>query len=127
METWLMGLLITFYDFLLTHVETPVAWGPHIIDTTDIAVATSLTKKQRTSLKGLGSNPGEDMDVCKCTVPSRHGGTLNSRRAANLLVRLVEGEERWEASDHPPECSPSNFMWNRVKSYCHLHGAQSYG
>ncbi|GFX16567.1 uncharacterized protein TNCV_23381 [Trichonephila clavipes] len=31
----------------------------------------------------LGSNPGEDMDVCKCIVPS--------------LVRLVEGEERWEA------------------------------
>ncbi|GFX39095.1 poly polymerase [Trichonephila clavipes] len=25
-----------------------------------------------------GSNPGEDMDVCKCIVPSRPGGTLNS-------------------------------------------------
>ncbi|GFV70655.1 uncharacterized protein TNCV_3842341 [Trichonephila clavipes] len=43
---------------------------------------------------GLGSNPGEDMDVCKCIVPSRHGGTLNSRRAASPLVRLVEREER---------------------------------
>ncbi|GFX16815.1 uncharacterized protein TNCV_2517951 [Trichonephila clavipes] len=43
---------------------------------------------------GLGSNPGEDMDVCKCIVPWRHGGTLNSRRAASILVRLVEGEER---------------------------------
>ncbi|GFU73113.1 uncharacterized protein TNCV_1354041 [Trichonephila clavipes] len=42
----------------------------------------------------LGSNPGEDMDVRKCIVPSRHGGTLNSRRAASPLVRLVEGEER---------------------------------
>ncbi|GFV49662.1 hypothetical protein TNCV_1959701 [Trichonephila clavipes] len=41
--------------------------------------------------------------VCKCTVPSRHGGTLNSRRAASALVRLVEGEERWEASDHPQD------------------------
>ncbi|GFV97846.1 uncharacterized protein TNCV_2021611 [Trichonephila clavipes] len=41
---------------------------------------------------GLGSNPGEDMDVCKCIVPSRHGGTLNSRRAVSPLVRLVEGE-----------------------------------
>ncbi|GFY05371.1 uncharacterized protein TNCV_2208161 [Trichonephila clavipes] len=50
---------------------------------------------------GLGSNPGEDMDVCECIVPSRHRGTLNSRRAANHLVRLVEGEERWEAPDHP--------------------------
>ncbi|GFX29411.1 uncharacterized protein TNCV_3997871 [Trichonephila clavipes] len=50
---------------------------------------------------GLGSNPGEDTDVCKCIVPSQHGGTLNSRRAASPLVRLVEGEERREAPDHP--------------------------
>ncbi|GFX86248.1 uncharacterized protein TNCV_2561301 [Trichonephila clavipes] len=45
---------------------------------------------------GLGSNPGEDMDVCKCITPSWHGDTLNSRRATSPLVRLVEGEERWE-------------------------------
>ncbi|GFX03987.1 hypothetical protein TNCV_4678911 [Trichonephila clavipes] len=43
---------------------------------------------------GLGLNPGEDMDVCKCIVPSWHGCTLNSRRAASPLLRLVEGEER---------------------------------
>ncbi|GFU06306.1 uncharacterized protein TNCV_4765991 [Trichonephila clavipes] len=49
----------------------------------------------------LGSNTREDMDGCKCTVPSRHEGTLNSRRAASPLLRLVEGEERWEAPDHP--------------------------
>ncbi|GFV67798.1 hypothetical protein TNCV_3546001 [Trichonephila clavipes] len=41
----------------------------------------------------MGSKPREDMDVCKCIVPSRHGGTLNSRRAD--LVRLVEGRERF--------------------------------
>ncbi|GFU05822.1 transposon Tf2-6 polyprotein [Trichonephila clavipes] len=41
---------------------------------------------------GLGSSPGEDLDVCKCIVPSRHGHALNSRRAASLLSRLVEGE-----------------------------------
>ncbi|GFU70251.1 uncharacterized protein TNCV_903931 [Trichonephila clavipes] len=40
------------------------------------------------------------MDDCKCIVPSRHGCTLNSRRATCPLVRLVEGEERWEISDH---------------------------
>ncbi|GFW75794.1 uncharacterized protein TNCV_4429771 [Trichonephila clavipes] len=51
-------------------------------------------------LLGMGSNPGEDMDVCECIVPSWHGGTLNSRRAANPLVRLVEGKERWEIPDH---------------------------
>ncbi|GFU86294.1 hypothetical protein TNCV_369501 [Trichonephila clavipes] len=50
---------------------------------------------------GTGFEPGEGMDVCKCIVPARHGGTLNSHRAASLLVRFVEGETRWEASDHP--------------------------
>ncbi|GFW96091.1 hypothetical protein TNCV_958051 [Trichonephila clavipes] len=29
------------------------------------------------------------------TVPSRHGGTVNSRRAASPLVRLVIEEEGW--------------------------------
>ncbi|GFX24284.1 uncharacterized protein TNCV_1366631 [Trichonephila clavipes] len=58
---------------------------------------------------GLGSNPGEDMDVCNCIVPSRHAGTLNSRRAASPLVRLVEGEERWEATDHPQGILPRNW------------------
>ncbi|GFU00194.1 uncharacterized protein TNCV_801731 [Trichonephila clavipes] len=43
---------------------------------------------------GLGSNPGEDLDVCKCIVPSRQGDILNSRRAASPLVRLVEGGGR---------------------------------
>ncbi|GFX73564.1 hypothetical protein TNCV_2342691 [Trichonephila clavipes] len=31
-------------------------------------------------LSGQGSNPGKGMDVCKCLVPSWHGGTLNSCR-----------------------------------------------
>ncbi|GFW96252.1 uncharacterized protein TNCV_572231 [Trichonephila clavipes] len=31
------------------------------------------------------------MDVCKCIVLLRHGGTLNRHRAASPLVRLVEG------------------------------------
>ncbi|GFU86341.1 uncharacterized protein TNCV_2116941 [Trichonephila clavipes] len=43
----------------------------------------------------------------------RHGGTLNSRRAAGPLVRLVEGEERWKASDHPQSVLPLN--WGRSK------------
>ncbi|GFV42663.1 uncharacterized protein TNCV_840181 [Trichonephila clavipes] len=49
---------------------------------------------------GLGSNPGEDMGVCKCIVHLSHGGTLNSRRAASPLVWLVEGVERWDAPVH---------------------------
>ncbi|GFX34299.1 hypothetical protein TNCV_3226461 [Trichonephila clavipes] len=31
-----------------------------------------------------------------------------SRRATSLLVRLVEGEERWEAPDHPQGVFPQN-------------------
>ncbi|GFX55534.1 uncharacterized protein TNCV_268221 [Trichonephila clavipes] len=58
---------------------------------------------------GLGSNPGEDMGVCKCIVPSRHGGTLNSRRATSSLVRLVEGEESWEAPDYSQGVLPLNW------------------
>ncbi|GFW60596.1 hypothetical protein TNCV_569421 [Trichonephila clavipes] len=38
------------------------------------------------------------MGVFKCIVFSRHRGTLNIRRAASPLVRLVERVMRWEAS-----------------------------
>ncbi|GFX26292.1 hypothetical protein TNCV_948901 [Trichonephila clavipes] len=44
--------------------------------------------------KCLDSNPGEDMDVCKCIVSLKNRGTLNSLRAASPLLRLMEGEER---------------------------------
>ncbi|GFS47410.1 uncharacterized protein TNCV_4863321 [Trichonephila clavipes] len=46
-----------------------------------IAIACSFQSR------GLGSNAGEDMDVCKCIMPACHGGTLNRRRAASPLVR----------------------------------------
>ncbi|GFX98335.1 transposable element Tc1 transposase [Trichonephila clavipes] len=52
-------------------------------------------------------------------------GTLDSRRAAKPLVRLVEGEERWEAP--APRVSLSKLGRKRAKSFCHLYGAQSYG
>ncbi|GFW89306.1 cullin-4A [Trichonephila clavipes] len=64
----------------------------------------------------LGSNPGEDMDVCKCIMPSRHGGILNSRRAANSLVILVEGEERWEPPDYLQGVLPQN--WEATELNC---------
>ncbi|GFU52736.1 uncharacterized protein TNCV_275511 [Trichonephila clavipes] len=48
------------------------------------------------------------MDVCKCTVPSRQGGTLNSRRAACPLFRLVAREEKWEDSGHLEDVLPQN-------------------
>ncbi|GFT75801.1 uncharacterized protein TNCV_851101 [Trichonephila clavipes] len=49
------------------------------------------------------------MEVYKCIVPLRHGGTLNSRRAANPLVWLVEGEEKWEAPGHILGFLPLNW------------------
>ncbi|GFU67964.1 uncharacterized protein TNCV_2823071 [Trichonephila clavipes] len=56
----------------------------------------------------LGWNPGEDMDVCKCIVPSQHGGTFNNRRAANPLIRSVTVDDRWEAPDPPQGVLPQN-------------------
>ncbi|GFV44369.1 hypothetical protein TNCV_998931 [Trichonephila clavipes] len=41
------------------------------------------------------------MVVCKCIALLLHGVTLNSRRAASPLVKLVEREERWESPYHP--------------------------
>ncbi|GFW96022.1 hypothetical protein TNCV_957371 [Trichonephila clavipes] len=76
---------------------------------------------------GPGFESREGMDVCKCIVPSRHGGTLNSHPAESPLLRLVIGEERWEAPDSPPGNSTSKLGWNRAKSYCHLYGTQGYG
>ncbi|GFY12065.1 uncharacterized protein TNCV_4975651 [Trichonephila clavipes] len=53
------------------------------------------------------------MDVCKCIVPVRHGVTLNSRRVARPLVRLVEGEERWGPLTFPQGVLPQN--WGGIK------------
>ncbi|GFX54542.1 uncharacterized protein TNCV_792291 [Trichonephila clavipes] len=50
-------------------------------------------RKPKKGETGLGLNPREGIDVCKCIVPLRHGDTLNRRRAASPLVRLEEGEE----------------------------------
>ncbi|GFU92587.1 cullin-4A [Trichonephila clavipes] len=69
-------------------------------------------EKHYLMMEGLGSNPGEDMDVCKCIVPLQHGGTLNRCRAASSLVWLVEGEVKWEAPDHPPGLLPQNWSGN---------------
>ncbi|GFV88364.1 hypothetical protein TNCV_1241771 [Trichonephila clavipes] len=39
---------------------------------------------------------------CKCIELLRYDwGTQNCRRSTSPLVRLVEGEERWEAPEHP--------------------------
>ncbi|GFX13162.1 uncharacterized protein TNCV_2989261 [Trichonephila clavipes] len=62
---------------------------------------------------GLDSNQDEGMDVFKCIITSRHGGTLNSRRAASPLAKLVEEEERSEALDKTQGVLPQN--WDGTK------------
>ncbi|GFV35781.1 uncharacterized protein TNCV_913711 [Trichonephila clavipes] len=56
------------------------------------------------------------MDVCKCIVPLRHGSTLNCRLSASSLLRLVEGEERKEASDSPYNVLPQ--IWGGTEQNC---------
>ncbi|GFU63834.1 uncharacterized protein TNCV_3496461 [Trichonephila clavipes] len=46
----------------------------------------------------------------------RHGGTLNSYRAKSPLVRLVKGEERWEAPDLPQGVLSQN--WGGTDQNC---------
>ncbi|GFU78161.1 hypothetical protein TNCV_54911 [Trichonephila clavipes] len=53
------------------------------------------------------------MDVCKCIVPLRHWGTLNSHQGASPLVRLVGGLT-----------TTSHVLSSKL--CCHLHDAQSY-
>ncbi|GFW99007.1 hypothetical protein TNCV_1782261 [Trichonephila clavipes] len=56
-------------------------------------------------------------------VPSQYGATLNCRRAASLLMRLVEGEERWTLTT--PQ-GAQNWGENEPKLFCHQYRAQSY-
>ncbi|GFX56352.1 uncharacterized protein TNCV_2242841 [Trichonephila clavipes] len=37
------------------------------------------------------------------------GGTLNSRRSSSPLVRLMEGQGRWEAPEHPQSVLLQNW------------------
>ncbi|GFW52908.1 uncharacterized protein TNCV_2394871 [Trichonephila clavipes] len=92
----------------------------------DVVVCLMPSSNPWLTFLGLGSYPGEDMDVCKCIVPSRHGGTINSRQAASPLVGLVEGEERWEAPDHP-QVSSLKIGVETSQIVLSLDGVQSYG
>ncbi|GFY27353.1 hypothetical protein TNCV_2069731 [Trichonephila clavipes] len=45
---------------------------------------------------GQGKKSVKGMDVCKCIVPLRHGGTLNSHRAAIPVLKSWWKEKRGE-------------------------------
>ncbi|GFY26994.1 hypothetical protein TNCV_931351 [Trichonephila clavipes] len=56
------------------------------------------------------------MDVCKCIVPSWHGGTLVVE-PQGCVVRLVDGAEKREGA---PGVLSQNLEKKRIKSYCML-------
>ncbi|GFY19772.1 hypothetical protein TNCV_4649421 [Trichonephila clavipes] len=56
-------------------------------------------------------------------LPVRLAVTPSGHRTASPPVRLVEGEEIWEAQGPPPGCSPTKLGWNLGKSYCQLYDA----
>ncbi|GFX86129.1 cullin-4A [Trichonephila clavipes] len=61
----------------------------------------------------LGSNPREDMDVCQCILPSRNGGTFNSRRVFHEvggMGREVRG------TGHPQGVLPQNWGETEINS-----------
>ncbi|GFU90114.1 uncharacterized protein TNCV_2464561 [Trichonephila clavipes] len=97
---------LQWYPYKVQHNQEP---KPTLILTEILRIWRHRHSKELTAVMlGLGLNPREGMDVCKCIVPSQHGGTLNSHRAASPLMRLEEGEERWVAPDHPQGVLPQN-------------------
>ncbi|GFW22338.1 uncharacterized protein TNCV_1430921 [Trichonephila clavipes] len=68
------------------------------------------------------------MDLCECVVPVGRGGTLNVRRSANPLDRLIKGEERWKTPDHQPrDVLPQNWGGTEPNRTVTCNVAQSYG
>ncbi|GFW15843.1 hypothetical protein TNCV_4431171 [Trichonephila clavipes] len=61
------------------------------------------------------------MDVYEYTVPLRHKSTINCRQARSPLVRLIEGEERWE---NPQGVPPEN--WVEYKSTTCVSGSGNF-
>ncbi|GFT17425.1 hypothetical protein TNCV_4806841 [Trichonephila clavipes] len=82
----------TLSGFSVSLKSTDLSWGR-----TATLGLQGLRQTNYAFEKAKSSNPGGGMDVGKCIVSSRYGGTLNSHRAANPLVKLVEG------------CSPSKL------------------
>ncbi|GFV11526.1 hypothetical protein TNCV_975181 [Trichonephila clavipes] len=70
------------------------------------AVDSVVVRASDSTPAGLGPSP------IRYSVPSWHGGTLDRCRAASLLVRLVEGEEKWEPPDHLQGVLPQT--WGKV-------------
>ncbi|GFV70191.1 hypothetical protein TNCV_2553351 [Trichonephila clavipes] len=90
-----------------THLQHPS--GITVSDADCCAIG--LGFKTRSLLRVL--NPSPMFDVCKCIVPCGSTATLNSRRAASPLLRLLRGEKKWETLD-PPRIFFFKLGWRRA-------------
>ncbi|GFY15400.1 RNA-directed DNA polymerase from mobile element jockey [Trichonephila clavipes] len=114
---------VSAVKYLGLHIDSRLTFKKHIDYLADkfrgrIHSAISLIgRRSPLSLenKGLGTNPGKDMDVCKCIVLSWQGDTINSRRAASPLVKLVEGEESFKKVLHKTKCLTSGIILHLKK------------
>ncbi|GFU93890.1 hypothetical protein TNCV_1661131 [Trichonephila clavipes] len=74
-----------------------------------------MREGENDSERGREAKPCEGVDC---------GAVRTGHRVASPLVWLVEGEEWWEAPDHP-QVSSHKIGVETSQTYCHLHDAQS--
>ncbi|GFU18429.1 uncharacterized protein TNCV_1981061 [Trichonephila clavipes] len=80
----------------------PCNWGGSEQNRTVTCMVLKATDNDRLKNLPLAAMNFAGLDLMVLSsVPLRHGGTLNSHRAASPLVWLMERKERWEVPDHP--------------------------
>ncbi|GFX24133.1 cullin-4A [Trichonephila clavipes] len=107
------------FDHVTNHDHGSVIKSSRVVEQCDVNIHSfSHAMKELTLEKSIDfkSVETQSTSVGRCGTPLRHGSTLNSRRAASPLVRLVEGEERWEVHDHPQDVLPQN--WDETELNC---------
>ncbi|GFW75775.1 hypothetical protein TNCV_4429581 [Trichonephila clavipes] len=77
-------------------------------------MARGLRDKKSLGTYGLERRTPDRMAGVRCPMPPNTLRLHTNRRAENPLVRLVEGEERWEAPDHLQGVLPQN--WDGTES-----------
>ncbi|GFV56426.1 uncharacterized protein TNCV_1709761 [Trichonephila clavipes] len=95
-------------------------WHPNQADVSRAALPVLWLVMPAAVPLGMGSNPGKDgcLKMCIAFEAWRYSKYPPSRKSSSEV-----GERHLTI----PWCSPSKFGWNRAKSQCNLHGAQSYG
>ncbi|GFW38937.1 hypothetical protein TNCV_1818781 [Trichonephila clavipes] len=109
-KDFLRFVLLPYTEDGSAHLKTNYHSLPMILSVIESSVVelSEIELSFESNIIGLDSKPGEGIDVCKCIMLLWQGGILNSSRATSPLMGLVEGEERWEAPDHPQGFHPPN-------------------